>query len=189
MRRPARWGPTWGGTSPKRPSKRDRRRWAIVWGKFARRNRAAFTTIASVFLVMLAATAVSTWQAVRANFEAARASAERDRAIASEEKAQVEGDRAREAEGNLIETLEWLDAYLIRSVDPAESQDRDLPLRIAVERAAEALKPGRQSPLVEASIRVRLGEAFISLSNREMAGRAVAAGGADLAKGAGRTSP
>ena len=110
--------------------------------KFARRNRVAITTVALVFAVMLTGTVVSTWQAVR----------------------------ARQAERNLMATLDWFDDYFFRSVDPAESQDHDFPLRIAVERAAAALKPGQQSPVVEASIRMKLGEAFSALRNWEMAG-------------------
>ena len=110
--------------------------------KFARRNRVAITTVGFVFAVMLVGTVVSTWQAVR----------------------------AREAEQNLRETLDWIDVYIFRSVDPAESQNHDFPLRIALERAAAALKPGQQSPVVEATIRMKLGEAFSALANWEMAG-------------------
>ena len=109
--------------------------------KFVRRNRVAFTTITLVFAAMLVGTVVSTWQAVRAN----------------------------SAKRNLEQTLDWFGVHFIGSVDPAETQNRDLPLRIAVERAAAALKPGQQSPAVEAAIRMKLGEAFISLSNKEMA--------------------
>ena len=130
--------------------------------KFVRRNRVAITTFALLFAVMLTGTVVSTWQAVRANAEAERANFEAERAS-------VERDRALEAERNLAETLDWIDVYILRSADPAESQNYDLPLRIAVERAARALKPDQQSPVVEASIRMKLGEAFMALANWEMA--------------------
>ena len=110
--------------------------------KFVRRNRVAMTTVGLVFAVMLTGTMVSTWQAVR----------------------------ARQAERNLMATLDWFDDYFFRSVDPAESQNHDFPLRVALERAAAALKPGQQSPVVEATIRMKLGEAFSALANWEMAG-------------------
>ena len=132
--------------------------------KFVRRNRVAITTVALVFAVMLTGTVVSTWQAVRANAEAERANFEAERAS-------TERDRALEAEQNLMATLDWIDVYILRSVDPAESQNYDLPLRIAVERAARALKSDQQSPVVEASIRMKLGEAFMALANWEAASK------------------
>jgi serine/threonine protein kinase len=66
--------------------------------KYVRRQRRALLTAGVVALVLVAATAVSTWQAVVARDAQHQAEADRDRAKTAESKANTNLQRAREAE-------------------------------------------------------------------------------------------
>jgi hypothetical protein len=71
---------------------------AYQLGKFARRNRALVAGVASVFLVLIAGVAASTWEAIRAKRASATAFVERDRAAAATRLATNERDRALRAQ-------------------------------------------------------------------------------------------
>jgi tetratricopeptide (TPR) repeat protein len=62
--------------------------------KFARRHRAAFTAAVAMALTLILATAISTWQAIRATLAERRAVAERNRAAASFRMARDAVDRS-----------------------------------------------------------------------------------------------
>jgi eukaryotic-like serine/threonine-protein kinase len=74
--------------------------------KFAQRNRAAATTAAVVATVLLAGSAVSVWQAVRATRAEQRAADELGRAIKAEADAKAERDKVAAAEREAVAAQE-----------------------------------------------------------------------------------
>ena len=118
--------------------------------KFARRNKAALATAALIAAALLLGTAVSLWQAVRAN-------AERNRAWAAEAKARVEKENTQAA-------LDFLWQDLLSQASPWEVADRDLKFRTLIDRAADRLDAGTgHPPLVEATLRRMMGQLYTEL--------------------------
>ena len=64
------------------------------FSKYTRRHRAALMTAALVGLALVAGTAVSTWQAVRATAAVRQTRDERDRAIKAEAQTRTEAEKA-----------------------------------------------------------------------------------------------
>ena len=111
--------------------------------KFARRNRSLVAGVAAVFFVLVAGIAVSTWEATRARQAEASANAVNDflqNDLLSQASAETQSQRG-------------------------AKPDPDLKVRTALERAAKRIE-GRfkQQPLVEASIRQTIGNAYTSLA-------------------------
>jgi serine/threonine protein kinase len=130
------------------------------FSKFARRNRAAFATIASVFLVMLLGTAVSAWQAVRANSEADRAGKERDHALIAEKEARASEKAAQEARRNLQTVLDFYEEHVLTARSFSAESEPEIRLRTVLLRtvnAIDALKKDELPPLVVATLRCDLG--------------------------------
>jgi tetratricopeptide (TPR) repeat protein len=111
---------------------------------FARRNRAAFTAVAAVFIVLVGATVVSTTLYWRA--ETARKHAEESRA------------QAEAVTTFLTDTL--------TSADPAKSQGNDVTVKEVLDKAGEKVGTSFASkPLVEATVRNALGRTYVSLGD------------------------
>ena len=110
--------------------------------KFARRHRGLMAGLAAVFVVLLGGIAVSTWMAVRAS----RAEAEA-RAVSEF----LQNDLLAEAGAST-------------QAGPNAKPDPHLEVRTALDRAAARI-PGKfqKQPLVEASIRQTIGEAYADL--------------------------
>jgi len=120
-----------------------------TFSKFARRHRLVFATGAVIVSVLMIATAVSTWLAVRAT------SAERH--------AQMEAATRQEV-------INFLQNDLLAQAAPNNEPDRDLKLRTVLDRAAAKAKNGFvERPLVEASIRETLGVTYDSLGEYDTA--------------------
>jgi tetratricopeptide (TPR) repeat protein len=159
--------------------------------KFARRHRALVAGTAAVFVVLVAGIAVSTWQAVRASRARQVALQERDRATSAEQAAAKERDRAlvseqaatsernravfeRQRADNEAATATAINNFLQNDLlaqagassqaRPDTKPDPDLRVRTALDRAAARIagKFGTQ-PLVEASIRETIGNAYSDL--------------------------
>jgi len=111
--------------------------------KFAERHRLAFAATASVMLILMIATILSAWLAVRA--------------FRAEQHAQTETAAQQEL-------ISFLRNDLLAQASPEQEPDRDLKLRTVLDRAAEKIR-GRfvDQPLVEASIRATLAETYQSL--------------------------
>jgi eukaryotic-like serine/threonine-protein kinase len=111
--------------------------------KLARRHRLLFTAVTSVVFVLMLATVVSTWLAVRAY-------------------------RAEQLVRTEVITQEAMSSFLRNDVlaqaSPENEPDRDLRVRTALDRAANRIQ-GRFAgqPLVEAAIRTTLAESYASL--------------------------
>jgi tetratricopeptide (TPR) repeat protein len=118
--------------------------------KFARRNKVALTTAALVAAALLLGTAVSVWQAVRANEE-------RDRAREAERKAKVD-------KNNMQAALDFLWQDVLGRASPDNEPDRGLTVRHLLDRIADRLgKDPGQPPLVEAPVRRMIGQLYSDL--------------------------
>ena len=120
-----------------------------TFSKFARRHRLVFATGAAIVSVLMIATAVSTWLAIRAT------SAER---------------RAQTEAATRQEVINFLQNDLLAQASPSNEPDRDLKLRTVLDRAAAKAQNGfANRPLVEASVRETLGVTYDSLGEYDTA--------------------
>jgi serine/threonine protein kinase len=125
--------------------------------KLARRYRNALATAAAFVLLLVAAAAVSTWQAVRATRAERAERDERDRAVAAEKRAKKEQANARAA-------LDFLWKDVLSQASYRNEPDRDLTVRALLDRVADRLGRGvGQPPLVQAAVRQMVGGLYIDL--------------------------
>lgn len=111
--------------------------------KLAERHRPLFVASASVMVILMIATTVSTWFAVRA----------------------YRADKIAQAEAAVQRELaDFLSNDLLAQASPEQEPDRDIDLRTVLDRAAQSI-PGHflEQPLVEASIRTTLADTYLSL--------------------------
>jgi serine/threonine protein kinase/tetratricopeptide (TPR) repeat protein len=133
--------------------------------KYVRRNRRALIPAAIVAFALVTATAVSTWQAVRATEAQRLAETDRERAKEAEQHATTEVAIARAVN-------DFLQGDVLRQVDGVPQftdefvGDPKLTVKEALDRAAAKIgeRFGDQ-PLVEAAIRLVIGQAYCSLSD------------------------
>jgi tetratricopeptide (TPR) repeat protein len=137
--------------------------------KYARRNRRALVTAGIVAAALVAASAVSTTQAVRAWDAQHQAEADRDRAEAAERRAATEASIAQAVN-------EFLQADLLGQAAGALPPDREvgsnlhLTVKEALDRAAARIgQRFRDQPLVEAAIRTTMGGAYNDLHEYHLA--------------------
>lgn len=95
--------------------------WSYQFSKFARRNRAGLTAASIVLLTLIAATAVSLWQANEARksgemAEASRIQAEQNRIQADKNASDAEISR-NQAENNALEARRAVEKYLTKITD------------------------------------------------------------------------
>jgi serine/threonine protein kinase len=134
--------------------------------KFAQRNRAAVLAGAAVAAALLAGAAAATWQAVVAT------RAKQDAlAAARAEKEAKELAQAREAE--TLAVLEFVEKKVFAAARPQGRQwglGGGVTVRQAVERALPFVeKSFTNQPLIEARLRMTLGQSFWSLGEAEIA--------------------
>jgi serine/threonine protein kinase len=159
--------------------------------KMVRRHRAALLTAAACIVLLLSGVVASTWQAVRATRaeaiaqeETATALKERDAkelALATSEKQRVRAEKAEalangqkqraDKEARIARAVnDFLQQDLLRQADSGAQADRgfaadpNLTMKEALNRAAARIGDRfRQEPLVEAAIRLAIGEAYRGL--------------------------
>jgi serine/threonine protein kinase len=157
--------------------------------KYWRRNRHALVTVGIVGLALVAAAAVSTWQADRA-WEAQRqaeadrrqAESDRDRARSAEGQAKTEQARAQAAEGRAANEAaiaravnEFLQVDLLGQVGSAPTIGKFeakpyLTVKEALDRAAARIGQRFQDqPLVEAAIRTAIGSGYDAVQEWQFA--------------------
>jgi tetratricopeptide (TPR) repeat protein len=142
--------------------------------KFARKHRAVLTTAAAMFLLLTAAVAFSTVQAVRAEIEArraeeAQAEAVRARDQEARQRQQAEAARAeaqaKEAEANAV--VQFIQDQVFAAARPKGQEGglgAGVTLRDAIAASVPALEKGfAEQPLVEARLRMALGDTFFYL--------------------------
>ena len=138
--------------------------------KLARKYKKPMAAAAAFALLLIAAVAISTWQAVRATHaeSAARAAEEeamkdRDRAVHAEQRAGAEKTNAQAA-------LQFLLVDVLQQADPTHQPDRDLKVRALLDGAAVRLERHLNMPaLVVASIRQTMGKTYLGLGEMEKA--------------------
>src|SRR5262245_30872913 len=141
--------------------------------KYVRRHRRALATVGIVAAALVAATAVSTWQAVRATEAQHQAEADRDRATTAEGKPNTNLERAREAEQRATTEAaiaRAVNAFLqedllgqVASAPPDwnSGESRLLTVKDALDRASARIGNRFQDqPLVEAAIRMAIGNGY-----------------------------
>jgi tetratricopeptide (TPR) repeat protein/predicted Ser/Thr protein kinase len=145
--------------------------------KFARRHRGLMAGIAAVFVALLAGFAVSTSEAIRANRAGQAARSERDRAVAAEASAVQERNRAvkekkraddesatAKAVNDFLQNDLLAQAGSSAQAGSGTKPDPDLKVRTALDRAAAGIvRKFDKQPLVEASIRQTIGNAYVDL--------------------------
>jgi tetratricopeptide (TPR) repeat protein len=138
---------------------------AYLFRKFARRNKVVLLTAGLVALALVAGAVTSTWQAVRARRAEAGALEDRDRARDAEEQAKQDAAIAEAVN-------EFLNEDLLAQADPRQSPDRNLKLRLVLDRASKRIE-GRfaDQPLVEARLRRTLATTYESLGEYRVAQR------------------
>jgi serine/threonine protein kinase/tetratricopeptide (TPR) repeat protein len=138
--------------------------------KFVRRNRRPLVMAGVVAAALIAATAVSIWQAARATEAQHQAETDRDRAQVAEGKANTNLERARDAEKHATTEAaiaRAVNAFLqedllgqVTSAPPGweSGEPRLLTVKEALDRAAARIGNRFQDqPLVEAAIRMAIG--------------------------------
>jgi serine/threonine protein kinase len=158
--------------------------------KYVRRNRRSLATAGVILGALVAATAVSAWQAVvardaqyQAEADRKQAETDRDRAKTAEGKAKTNLERAKEAEQHATTEAaiaravnDFLQRDVLRQVESVPQftdefgGDANLTVKEALDRAAAKIgERFRDQPLVEAAIRVVIGEAYGSLGENQSA--------------------
>jgi serine/threonine protein kinase len=135
--------------------------------KYARKHRAALGMAGAVVALLVGATGVSFWQAVRATRAETRAIKERD---------EKEEQRKRADEQAAIATAvnDFLQDGLLRQTDSSQQADRgfrpepDLTVRTLLDRAAAGIgNRFHDRPVVAAAIRQTIGNAYLSIGAYE----------------------
>jgi tetratricopeptide (TPR) repeat protein len=146
--------------------------------KYARRNRRALVTAGIVAAALVAATAVSTWQAVVARDAQHQAEADRDRAQAAEGEAQAAGRRATEEATIARAVNQFLQEDLLGQVSAAPQDGlgskghSNLTVREALDRAsAKVAERFRGQPVLEAAIHTAIAGAYGSLNQHRLSAR------------------
>ena len=155
--------------------------------KFVRRHRAGVAAVAAVFVALVSGIVVSGWEAMRANQaqrtawdESRRARQERDKALEAEQaatnertKAFAERQRADAEAATAKAVSEFLENDVLAQAGSTTQAgghtvpDPDLKVRTALDRAAARISGKFESrPLVEASIRQTIGEAYQQIGSR-----------------------
>jgi tetratricopeptide (TPR) repeat protein len=137
--------------------------------KYLRRNRSTLVTVAVVAVALIAATVISIWQALEAN--AARSLA--DQRLVNEKEARKQAA----TDGAVARAVsDFLQDDLLRQVNRSTKAadelgaNPNLTVREALDRAAATIgERFRDQPLVEAAIRLAIGEAYSSLSLEKVA--------------------
>ena len=152
--------------------------------KFARKHRAALATMGAFAILLVVASVVSMYQAIRATRAERTSSAERSRALAAEGEAVRQRDRAVEAEreAQAAAARATTEAAIARSVNdflqrdllgqadvdnqagPGQKPDPDIKVRTLLDRAAAAIG-GKfaDQPAVEVAIRRTIGDTYVAL--------------------------
>lgn len=121
--------------------------------KFARKHRAALTTVAAFMAVLATATVISTWQATRARQALSKVQ---------------EQQRIAKHEAIMAEESTWLLEYVFSLADPSSEPNRSLSLREGVDRTTErlvsgALKEHVKTPESNVRARITLGKVYFNL--------------------------
>jgi tetratricopeptide (TPR) repeat protein len=126
--------------------------------KFARRNRAIVIGVGAAMLALVAGTAGTAWQAIRATHQ-------RDAATSAETVAEREKDRAT-AEAETSRRITEFFQDLLASADPETARGKEITVRELVDRASAGIADSlKDQPMVEAGVRATLGKIYAGLGD------------------------
>jgi tetratricopeptide (TPR) repeat protein len=130
--------------------------------KYVRRNRRTLVTVGIVAFALVTATAVSTWQAVKARDAQRQAEADRDRA--------GEAERQAAAISNFLQQDLLAQVHFERQKRDGFTPNPDLTVKEALHRAAARIGDRFQNqPLMEATIRLTIGKAYRGVGDERLA--------------------
>jgi serine/threonine protein kinase/tetratricopeptide (TPR) repeat protein len=151
--------------------------------KFARKHQGAFITAGSFAVMLLAMSAVSTWQAIRATraerramdqasralAAEAQARSERDHALKAETQARAEADNAQRSATESKAVRTFLENDLLAAARPA-GQEGGLGPNATIRQAVDAARPRisqafKDQPVIEAALRSTLGTTYYYLGD------------------------
>jgi serine/threonine protein kinase/TolA-binding protein len=139
--------------------------------KYARRNRAFFTTSAVVALALVTGTAVATWQAIRATRASRVAKEQRELAGKREKVAEDAAAEARQAAAESKAILTFL-VHDMLALDPERGGGRDVKFAQVLDNAEKKIDTSfRNQPLVEAGVRYAIGSARNGMWQFDLASR------------------
>ena len=135
--------------------------------KIARKHRTAFLTTGLFAVMLLAMSAVSTWQAVRATNAERRATGEATRAKRAEAQARAEAGNAERSAAESEAVRKFLENNLLAAARP-EGLDGGLARDATILQAAESVRPQiaeafAGQPVIEAAVRTTLGTTYLHL--------------------------
>jgi serine/threonine protein kinase/tetratricopeptide (TPR) repeat protein len=131
--------------------------------KFARRNKAALLTGSIIAAVLLVATVVSTWQAVRATRAERLVVRQRDQLAVEKERADGEAAQA-QAVHDFVMTM-------LASPDPDELLGDKVTVLQATQQGIKRLDDGvlKEQPKIEAAVRYAIGKTLLALGRYDEA--------------------
>jgi serine/threonine protein kinase len=133
--------------------------------KLARKYKKPLMAATAFAVLLLAGVVVSNWQAVRATQAETKARA-------AEAEATKDRDRADSEKQNTQAALHFLLVDVLEQADPYHEPDRDLKVRVLLNRAASRLECDKEMPpLVQAAIRLTMGRSYLGLGELEEAER------------------
>jgi eukaryotic-like serine/threonine-protein kinase len=137
--------------------------------KFARRNRTVLSTIAVFFLLMMLATLVSSWLAIRTMHAEQATARERDRALSEKARADEQAAIA-SAVNKFLQNDLLAQASADAQAGPGRRPDPDLKVRTLLDRASDAIAHQfDEQPVVEANIQNTMGLAYSGLGQYRQA--------------------
>jgi tetratricopeptide (TPR) repeat protein len=151
--------------------------------KYVRRNRRALVPAGIVAVALVVATVVSSWQAVEARDAQRQAEADRQQAMTDRDQAKTAEGQAEAAKRQAATdaaiaraVADFLQQDLLRQVDMRAQRGegfepaRNLTVKEALDRAAGKIgQRFKDQPLVEATIRVTIAEAYRSVGEPQLA--------------------
>jgi eukaryotic-like serine/threonine-protein kinase len=137
--------------------------------KFARRNRKVLSTMVAFFLLMMLATLVSTWLAIRMIQAEQAMGRERDHAVSEKARAEEQAAVAK-AVNEFLQNDLLAQASADAQAGPGRRPDPNLKVRTLLDRASDSiLHQFDTQPIVEANIRNTMGVAYSGLGQYQQA--------------------
>jgi non-specific serine/threonine protein kinase/serine/threonine-protein kinase len=144
--------------------------------KFVKRNRMSVAVITTMLALLLAGTAATTWQAIRATRAERVSRDEADRAAAAEVQARADAERATRAEAsarseqNATSKVNEFLIDMFQSVDPRLAKGKPVLVADVLDKASAQVEMKlKDQPEVEAAVRAALGIGYYGIAQYDKA--------------------